>query len=230
MRDSDADIAIDVLNKLIDQELKAASAGMRDGNRILEECASTRYHAYTFARDEIRKAPMPWRSGMLGTRSSVSVMSWSRRICIRAICAAGGARVPCTACACATRTSPGWRPMCAPTACGGLDSGRSGRCRSRRIGGMSGGCRSIRREGGVDMATNVTQRNEVLRELLRWHLEKERLAANRLFDGVTPPRQADVVCGKLRAHTESSNHILSMLGYPDALPPAGRCPDDLSDR
>lgn len=50
------------------------------------------------------------------------------------------------------------------------------------------------------MATNVTQRNEVLRELLRWHLEKERLAANRLFDGVTPPRQADVVCGKLRAH------------------------------
>lgn len=45
MRDSDADIAIDVLNKLIDQELKAASAGMRDGNRILEECASTRYHA-----------------------------------------------------------------------------------------------------------------------------------------------------------------------------------------
>lgn len=29
MRDSDADIAIDVLNKLIDQELKAASAGMR---------------------------------------------------------------------------------------------------------------------------------------------------------------------------------------------------------
>lgn len=231
MRDSDADIAIDVLNKLIDQELKAASAGMRDGNRILEECASTRYHAYTFARDEIRRrSPMPWRSGMLGTRSSVSVMSWSRRICIRAICAAGGARVPCTACACATRTSPGWRPMCAPTACGGLDSGRSGRCRSRRIGGMSGGCRSIRREGGVDMATNVTQRNEVLRELLRWHLEKERLAANRLFDGVTPPRQADVVCGKLRAHTESSNHILSMLGYPDALPPAGRCPDDLSDR
>lgn len=51
------------------------------------------------------------------------------------------------------------------------------------------------------MATNVTQRNEVLRELLRWHLEKERLAANRLFDGVTPPRQADVVCGKTpRAH------------------------------
>lgn len=56
MRDSDADIAIDVLNKLIDQELKAASAGMRDGNRILEECASTRYHAYTFAKDEISKA------------------------------------------------------------------------------------------------------------------------------------------------------------------------------
>lgn len=79
------------------------------------------------------------------------------------------------------------------------------------------------------MATNVTQRNEVLRELLRWHLEK----------GDSPP----IVCstasrlhGKRMsyvensAHTESSNHILSMLGYPDALPPAGRCPDDLSDR
>lgn len=71
------------------------------------------------------------------------------------------------------------------------------------------------------MATNVTQRNEVLRELLRWHSEKERLAVNRLFDGVTPPRQADVVYGELRAHTESTDHILSMLGYPDALPPAG---------
>lgn len=48
------------------------------------------------------------------------------------------------------------------------------------------------------MATNVTQRNEVLRELLRWHSEKGRLAVNRLFDGVTPPRQADVVYGELR--------------------------------
>lgn len=231
MRDSDADIAIDVLNKLIDWNSRPRAPECVTGT---ESSRNARRHDTTpTPSPEMRsgrRSPMPWRSGMLGTRSSVSVMSWSRRICIRAICAAGGARVPCTACACATRTSPGWRPMCAPTACGGLDSGRSGRCRSRRIGGMSGGCRSIRREGGVDMATNVTQRNEVLRELLRWHLEKERLAANRLFDGVTPPRQADVVCGKLRAHTESSNHILSMLGYPDALPPAGRCPDDLSDR
>lgn len=53
---SDADIAIDTLNGLIAKELEAASAGMRDGNRILEECASTRYHAYIFARDKIRKA------------------------------------------------------------------------------------------------------------------------------------------------------------------------------
>ena len=37
MRNSDADIAIDVLNKLIAQELEAASAGMRFGNRPLEE-------------------------------------------------------------------------------------------------------------------------------------------------------------------------------------------------
>lgn len=40
-----------------------------------------------------RRSPMPWRSGMLGTRSSVSVMSWSRRICTRAICVAGGCPV-----------------------------------------------------------------------------------------------------------------------------------------
>ena len=37
------------------------------------------------------------------------------------------------------------------------------------------------------MDTDVTQRNEVLRELLRWHSEKGRLAANHLFDDVTPP-------------------------------------------
>lgn len=152
MRDSDADIAIDVLNKLIDQELKAASAGMRDGNRILEECASTRYHAYTFARDEIGKA----LADAVEERDAENPFLPQRdelvtRICIRAICVAGGARVPCTACACATRTSPGWRPKCAPTACGGLDSGRSGRCRSRRIGGMSAGCRSIRLRGGAPM-------------------------------------------------------------------------------
>lgn len=193
MRDSDADIAIDVLNKLIDQELKAASAGMRDGNRILEECASTRYHAYTFARDEIGKA----LADAVEERDAESPFLPQRDELVT-------------------------QDMHTCDLCG--------RCRSRRIGGMSGGCRSIRREGRVDMATNVTQRNEVLRELLRWHLEKGRLAANRLFDGVTPPRQADVVCGELRAHTESSNHILSMLGYPDALPPAGRCSDDLSDR
>lgn len=80
------------------------------------------------------------------------------------------------------------------------------------------------------MDTDVTQRNEVLRELLRWHSEKGRLAANHLFDDVTPPRQADVAYGELKAHTESTDHILSMLGYQDVIPPAGRCPDDLSDR
>lgn len=56
MKDSEADIAIDVLNKLIDQELEAASAGMRFGNRPLEESASIRYHAYINARDKIREA------------------------------------------------------------------------------------------------------------------------------------------------------------------------------
>ncbi|MDB1521599.1 hypothetical protein PL977_10670 [Bifidobacterium adolescentis] len=56
MRNSDADIAIDVLNKLIAQELGAASAGMRFGDRPLEESASIRYHAYLTAKDEITKA------------------------------------------------------------------------------------------------------------------------------------------------------------------------------
>ena len=56
MRDSDADIAINTLNKLITQELKAARAGSCQGNRPLEECATTRSNAYAFARDEIRKA------------------------------------------------------------------------------------------------------------------------------------------------------------------------------
>lgn len=56
MRNSDANIAIDALNKLIAQELEAASAGMRFGNRPLEESASIRYHAYINARDKICEA------------------------------------------------------------------------------------------------------------------------------------------------------------------------------
>lgn len=56
MRDSDADIAINTLNKLIDQELEAASAGSCQGNRPLEECATTRYNTYAFARDKIKEA------------------------------------------------------------------------------------------------------------------------------------------------------------------------------
>lgn len=56
MRDSDADIAINTLNKLITQELKAARAGSCQGNRPLEECATTRSNAYAFARDKIKEA------------------------------------------------------------------------------------------------------------------------------------------------------------------------------
>lgn len=55
-RRSDADIAIGVLNKLIAQELETASAGARFGNRIIEESASIRYHAYIAARDKIQAA------------------------------------------------------------------------------------------------------------------------------------------------------------------------------
>lgn len=56
MRNSDADIAIDVLNKLIAKELEAARAGQRYGNRPLEESASIRYHTYINAKDKIREA------------------------------------------------------------------------------------------------------------------------------------------------------------------------------
>lgn len=52
---SDGDVAIDILNGLIAKELEAASAGQRDGNRPLYECAATRYHAYLYARDKIRE-------------------------------------------------------------------------------------------------------------------------------------------------------------------------------
>ena len=56
MRNSDADIAINTLNKLIAQEYEAASAVMRYGNRSLGESALIRYHAYLNARDKIREA------------------------------------------------------------------------------------------------------------------------------------------------------------------------------
>lgn len=56
MRNSEADIAINTLNKLIAQELEATIAGQRYGNRLLEENASIRYHAYLNARDKIREA------------------------------------------------------------------------------------------------------------------------------------------------------------------------------
>lgn len=52
----DGDIAIGILDKLIAREREAATNGMRMGNRILEENASIRYHAYIMARDEIRDA------------------------------------------------------------------------------------------------------------------------------------------------------------------------------
>lgn len=56
MKDSEADIAISTLGKLIDQELAAMRAASRDGNRPFYEISSTRYHAYLTAKDEITKA------------------------------------------------------------------------------------------------------------------------------------------------------------------------------
>lgn len=56
MKDSEADIAIGVLNKLIDQELEAVRAATRDGNTLFGGYAQTRHNAFLYARDEIRKA------------------------------------------------------------------------------------------------------------------------------------------------------------------------------
>ena len=56
MKDSEADIAIGVLNKLIDQELESVRAATRDGNTPFGGYAQTRHDAFLYARDEIRKA------------------------------------------------------------------------------------------------------------------------------------------------------------------------------
>lgn len=56
MNNTGADTAISVLDKLITQELTAASAAYRDGDRTLYKSSSIRYHAYHTAKDEIRKA------------------------------------------------------------------------------------------------------------------------------------------------------------------------------
>lgn len=56
MKDSEADIAIGVLNKLIDQELEAVRAATRDGNTPFGGYAQTRHNAFLYARDEIREA------------------------------------------------------------------------------------------------------------------------------------------------------------------------------
>lgn len=50
------EIAIGVLNKLIDQELEAVRAATRDGNTPFGGYAQTRHNAFLYARDEIRKA------------------------------------------------------------------------------------------------------------------------------------------------------------------------------
>ena len=131
MRDSDADIAINTLNKLITQELKAARAGSCQGNRPLEECATTRSNAYAFARDKIKEAladaveERDAGNPFLPRRDELVTQDMHT----------------CDLCG----------RWCSPTACGGVDSGRSGRGRSRRMGGMSAGCRSIRLRGGAPM-------------------------------------------------------------------------------
>lgn len=95
MKDSEADIAIGVLNKLIDQELEAVRAATRDGNTPFVGYAQTRHTpSSTPGTRSGRRSPQPWMKGVRGIRSCRSVTSWSRRICTPAICAAGGVQVP----------------------------------------------------------------------------------------------------------------------------------------
>lgn len=56
MRNSEADIAINTLNKLARKELDIEGDVIRDDYRNLKEAPSIRFHAYTTARDEIRRA------------------------------------------------------------------------------------------------------------------------------------------------------------------------------
>lgn len=56
MRNSEADIAINTLNKLARKELDIVGDAIRDDYRNLKEAPSIRFHAYTTARDEIRRA------------------------------------------------------------------------------------------------------------------------------------------------------------------------------
>lgn len=56
MRNSEADIAINTLNKLARKELDIEGDVIRNDYRNLKEVPSIRFHAYTTARDEIRRA------------------------------------------------------------------------------------------------------------------------------------------------------------------------------
>ena len=56
MRNSEADIAINTLNKLARKELDIVGDVIRDDYRNLKEAPSIRFHAYTTDRDEIRRA------------------------------------------------------------------------------------------------------------------------------------------------------------------------------
>lgn len=56
MRNSEADIAINTLNKLACKELDIEGDVIRNDYRNLKEAPSIRFHAYTTARDEIRRA------------------------------------------------------------------------------------------------------------------------------------------------------------------------------
>ena len=151
MKDSEADIAIGVLNKLIDQELEAVRAATRDGNTPFVGYAQTRHNAFLYARDEIRKA----LAAAVDERGAGNpflpqrdeLVTQDMHTCdLRAL--AGGVQVPSIPWASSMAVRRRQSPRCAPTACDGSNSSRSKPSRWTFTGFLRSGWTSRRRRCG----------------------------------------------------------------------------------
>ena len=151
MKDSEADIAIGVLNKLIDQELEAVRAATRDGNTPFVGYAQTRHNAFLYARDEIRKA----LAAAVDERGAGNpflpqrdeLVTQDMHTCdLRAL--AGGVQVPSIPWASSMAVRRRQSPRCAPTACDGSNSSRSKPSRWTFTGFLRSGWTSRRRRSG----------------------------------------------------------------------------------
>lgn len=149
MKDSEADIAIGVLNKLIDQELEAVRAATRDGNTPFVGYAQTRHNAFLYARDEIRKALaaavdergagnpfLPQRDELV--TMDIHTCDLCGRWCSSPVYSIG----------LTTAARRRHSPRCAPTACDGSNSSRSKPSRWTFTGFLRSGWTSRRRRSG----------------------------------------------------------------------------------